>query len=134
MTIELLNKIKNELNKEIDEDSYEDTALEVFKSHINEIRKNDTNKLYVYMGTYMDDYNGNVVKVDRNSEYATYSLYKDIELNSTVSVEIHECDYFEQRNRVLTGNLDKIRKEFIVKSLEKDQEYSCEELIRRRGI
>ncbi len=134
MTIELLNKIKNELNKEIDEDSYEDTALEVFKSHINEIRKNDTNKLYVYMGTYMDDYNGNIVKVDRNSEYATYSLYKDIELNSTVSVEIHECDYFEQRNRVLTGNLDKIRKEFIVKSLDKGQEYSCEELIRRRGI
>lgn len=134
MTIELLNKIKNELNKEIDEDSYEDTALEVFKSHINEIRKNDTNKLYVYMGTYMDDYNGNVIKVDRNSEYATYSLYKDIELNSTVSVEIHECDYFEQRNRVLTGNLDKIRKEFIVKSLDKGQEYSCEELIRRRGI
>ena len=134
MTIELLNKIKNELNKEIDEDSYEDTALEVFKSHINEIRKNDTNKLYVYMGTYMDDYNGNIVKVDRNSEYATYSLYKDIELNSTISVEIHECDYFEQRNRVLTGNLDKIRKEFIVKSLDKGQEYSCEELIRRRGI
>lgn len=134
MTIELLNKIKNELNNEIDEDSYEDTALEVFKSHINEIRRNDTNKLYVYMGTYMDDYNGNVIKVDRNSEYATYSLYKDIELNSTISVEIHECDYFEQRNRVLTGNLDKIRKEFIVKSLEKDQEYSCEELIRRRGI
>ena len=134
MTIELLNKIKNELNKEIDEDSYEDTALEVFKSHINEIRKNDTNKLYVYMGTYMDDYNGNIVKVDRNSEYATYSLYKDIELNSTISVEIHECDYFEQRNRVLTGNLDKIRKEFIVKSLDKGQEYSREELIRRRGI
>lgn len=134
MTIELLQKIKKELSEKVNDEFYEDIALEVFKSHINEIRKKDTNKLYVYIGTYLDDYNGNITKVDRNSQFATYRLYEDIELNSIIPVEIHECDYFEQRNRVLIGNIDKIRKEFIIKSLEEGQEYSCEELIRRRGI
>ena len=135
MRTELLNRIRNEINSIVtDELEYDDIALEVFKSHIDEIRSIDTNKLYVYIGTYKDDYNGNIVEVDRNDYDASFSLYKDIESKSEISVEIHECDYFEKSNRVLYGNVDKIRKEFIVNALEKGQEYSSEDLINRRRI
>ena len=106
-------------------------VLNSFKYHLNEINAKDTNKIYVYKNTYLDDFTGCLKEVDRN-DFATYSVYQDIETETFTIVPACECDYFEQTHRVIAGNLDKVRTEFIVNAIDKGQEYSVERLLKRR--
>lgn len=119
-------------------------ASEIYYRYIHRIDRKDTNGIYVYLGTYRESYESDIVhcngdiKVGYNNPDAEYRLYQDLEQNSVITVPIKDCEEFEKSNRVIFPkgyNLCKkyyeIQKEFFTEAITNSEEEACKLLLRR---
>lgn len=81
-----------------------------YSNYLYGIDKEDTNKIYVYLGTYKysnssDGIRGydSDISVDYNSLDADYRIFNDIELRDcdSIIVPIEDCEDFEKDNRII---------------------------------
>lgn len=103
-----------------------------------------TSEIYVYLGTYKCSYDCDIVhsepdeQVSRNDESANYSLYRNIEFDSSMMINIRNREEFENnhtiiypdRNYFYIGrrvNFDKIQTEFARDLID----YGQEEAVKR---
>ncbi len=103
-----------------------------------------TNGIYVYLGTYKNSYDCDIVhcepdeQVDRDDDGANYSLYRNIEFDSSMMINIRNREEFENshtiiypdRNYLYYGrkvNFDKIQIEFARDCID----YGQEEAVKR---
>lgn len=122
-------------------------ASEIYYRYIHRIDKKDTNGIFVYLGTYRESYESDIVhcngdiKVGYNNPDAEYRLYQDLEQNSVITVPIKDCEEFEKNYIVIFPkgyNLCKryyeIQKEFFTEAITNSEEEACKLLLRRYDI
>ncbi len=102
-------------------DDIEKLFLNSFNRHLNDIDEKDTNKIFVYMGTFYVRYNGGFLRsalefqVNRDDPRAEYRKYHDLEQNHSLNIPIAKCDEFERDNDIIYNNSGRfydIRREF----------------------
>ena len=111
-----------------------------FKKFIEENDIKDTNGLYVYCGTYVEEccYNPEnfehekkYIRVKRNNPNASSRCYWDIEQDSPIGIPIEDCEEFEATHKVLSISLDAARGKFLDMSLQSGQEEAVKELYKK---
>lgn len=121
-------------------------ASEIYYRYIHRIDKKDTNGIFVYLGTYRESYESDIVhcnddiKVGYNNPNAEYRLYQDLEQHSVITVPIKDCEVFEKSNRVIFPkgyNLCKryyeIQKEFFTEAITNSEEEACKLILRKNN-
>ncbi len=115
---------------------------DTFKSRIYKIGKDETNKIFVETGTFMDgpkDYilGHQSILVNRNDPRADYRTYRDLEQVEEITVPIKQCDDFEKNNNIIeTDYYDardlyyQIRYQFITDMLENSQKESKDNIVK----
>lgn len=84
-----------------------DITLEIYRKYLYQIQENETNGIFVYLGTYRINDEIDIVhptrdyRVDYNSTDADYRLYGDIECSDNKIVPIKYCSQFEKENIIL---------------------------------
>ena len=103
--------------------SYDEESLvtSAFTSFVADIDSEDTNKIFVYCGSYSNS-GSDMIKEKASSEFAEYRKYIDIEQRDSFFVPVEECDEFEKDKTIIVGSLDHIRKTFIETCLKEGQE------------
>ena len=113
-------------------------------------RFNNTNKIYVYMGTYTGKYCNDIIHsnsciaVNRNDEDADYSLYVDLEkkLSDIQQINIKDREKFEENNNIIypkgviffskfKKEFFKLKEEFIKDMIENGQEKAVSKVLKR---
>lgn len=121
-------------NKEITD---QDIILSIYKKYIVQIKENDTNKIYVYMGTYIQDYYDQSEcsfdkEVDMNNPNATHRIYRNLEGLLEKCIKIEDCDVFEKNNIVLfVDDFYEIEKEFLSTSVKENQEKAIQKVLKK---
>lgn len=87
-----------EFDKKTDED--------LLHSAITSVIINDTNNIYVYMGSYIKSNGSSDCRVKKDDPQADYRLYRNLELMAyqegyEISVPINECKNFEEKYMVI---------------------------------
>ena len=111
-----------------------------YRQHSSEILSEDTNGLYVYMGTFM--YNpktgGYEIRVQEDDPKADYRKYWDIELGTVTCVSVSDSEEFEMKHSIIrTSELNEmnifrqIQNEFIKNAIEKDQETAVKLIMKK---
>lgn len=121
-------------------------ASEIYYRYIHRIDKKDTNGIFVYLGTYRESYESDIVhcngdiKVGYNNPDAEYRLYQDLEQNSVITVPIKDCEEFEKSNKVIFPkgyNLCKryyeIQKDFFIEAITSSEEEACKLILRKNN-
>lgn len=121
-------------------------ASEIYYRYVHRIDKKDTNGIFVYLGTYRESYESDIVhcngdiKVGYNNPDAEYRLYQDLEQNSVITVPIKDCEEFEKSNRVIFPkgyNLCKryyeIQKKFFAEAITNSEEEACKLILRKNN-
>lgn len=114
------------------------------RRHLSEIKENEANGIYVYLGTYqysseIDIIHGSRdIRVDYDSPYANYRIYWDIEQFAAENIPISQCKQFENEHTIINPKsyfkekeYYKIQKEFFNKAVKSNQE-SAKKLILRK--
>lgn len=119
----------------IDRRTKRDILVRLLRKHRDDIELEDTNGVYVYLGTYREKNNfyedgPEDIKVDFHDESASYSLYKNIEVDKEILISIDERDYFESSVRLITGNYELLQKEFMGMAVKKGQDYAAKRLVK----
>ena len=119
----------------IDRRTKSDILLRLLKRHEKEIEK-DTNRIYVYLGTYRekDDFyesGPEDIQVPYDDKNASYSLYKDLEVDREVLISMDERNWFESRFDIVAGDYRMLQKEFIITALRKGQEKAAKQIVKR---
>lgn len=119
----------------IDRRTKGDILLRLLRKHRDEIRLEDTNGIYVYMGTYREKNNfyedgPEDIRVSFDDESAVYSVYKNLEHDREVLVSIDGRDYFESKVKIVTGNYELLQKEFIVAAVKNGQDYAAKRIVK----
>lgn len=117
-----------------------------YSSYVYKINENETNKIYVYLGTYKysEDYDiyraTPDIRVDYNSKDANYREYRDIEDTFSKTINIKQCEKFEKENIIINPPTPtrykereyyQIQKEFFIKAIKKDQESAKKYILRK---
>lgn len=118
--------------------------LSFYHNYIYKIQKQETNGIYVYLGTYKYNHEIDIVhgssdnRVEYNSKKADYRIYKNIEQNLDASIARNECNNFEKEHIIIypEDGLNileyyKIRDDFFVKAIKTNQE-SAKKLILKK--
>lgn len=116
----------------------------VYYRYLNSISASDTNKIYVYLGTYKSSQESDVehgpsdIRVSYQDPKAEYRIFQDIELNSQIVLPISECRRFESSNKIiylfgyrLWSKYYEIQKEFFTTSVKSSQEEACKLILRK---
>ena len=122
--LELIGQDKN--NEVIVNETYEQIIKRIYRKYLYQINEEDTNKIYVYIGTYKytDSYDCEHYdeKVCYNHVCADYRIYADIEQTGYVNLPILKCKKFEENNIIIDPKsflkekeYYKIQTEFFVK-------------------
>lgn len=119
-------------------------ASEIYYRYIHRIDKEDTNGIFVCLGTYKESYESDVVhcngdiRVGYHNPDAKYRLYQDLEQHSVITVPIKACEEFEKSHIVIFPkgyNLCKkyyeMQKEFFAEAITNTEEEACELLLRK---
>lgn len=106
-----------------------------YRKYLSEINENETNGIYVYIGTYSYSHEVDVVhgssdeKVDYNDPKADYRVYFDIEQLFSKSILISECEQFEKQYIIINPKTClkekeyyEIQKKFFVKAVMTNQD------------
>ncbi len=91
------------------------TELDIVDLTIDNVTINSPSNIYVYYGTYSEDYNNNPFLIEKDSPYAKYRTYANIEKPFDVAlkdVPITWSAEFEKRNIVLYPENEKDFKEY----------------------
>lgn len=126
------------------ETNEESLVEKAYYSLIRSINEKDTNKIYVYLGTYKSSYESDVIhgsndiRVDYNDPTSEYRMFQDIELDSQIIIPIDKCKDFESSNKIiylkgyrLWGKYYSIQKEFFKESFKNGQEEACKLILRK---
>ena len=79
----------------------------VYYRYTYSINEEDTNKIYVYLGTYKDSLDSDIVhgsnrmKVHYNDPKSEYRIFQDIELDSQIILPISKCEEFERTHKII---------------------------------
>lgn len=119
----------------IDRRTKRDILVRLLRKHRDEIKLEDTNGIYVYMGTYREKNNfyedgPEDIRVSFDDESASYSLYKNLEVDRDILISIDERDFFESSVRLITGNYEMLQKEFISMAVKKGQDYAAKQMVK----
>lgn len=105
-----------------------------YRSYLSEIKENETNGIYVYVGTYSYSKEANIVhdsdeRVNYSDPNANYRIYFDIEQLCSQNIPISECEQFEKNHIVINPKTYlkeqeyyKIQKQFFIKAVMTNQE------------
>lgn len=83
---------------------YDNTLMDIA---ISSIRLTEPSNIYVYIGTYKESYEVDIVHggsdyiVNYNDPQASYSLYKDIETTEYKHIRINQRKQFEESNTII---------------------------------
>ncbi|MBQ1813060.1 MAG: hypothetical protein II119_03860 [Bacilli bacterium] len=119
----------------IDRRTKKDILVRLLRKHRDEIKLEDTNGIYVYMGTYREKNNfyedgPEDIRVSYDDESAVYSVYKNIEHDREVLVSVDGRDYFESKVKIVTGNYEMLQKEFISMAVKNGQDYATKRIVK----
>ena len=122
----------------------DDIIASIYSSYVYRIRENETNGLYVYLGTYryndeMDIVHGsNDYRVSYDSPNADYRLYQNIEQWGCEQVLIKKCEEFEKTHTIINPKIAfsnkafyEIQSDFFVRAI-KDNQKSAKKMILRK--
>lgn len=117
------------------EQTDEDIIGELFRNSLNEIDIEDTNNIYVYMGTYKKE-NEEDIKVSNDDPNASFKCYSNIELSYNLKIPIDLCEEFEKENDVIyIDNPEKayfdIQEEFVVKAIKTTQRRAKRHILKK---
>lgn len=127
------------------------TDSDLLYSSLCSVRINETNNIYVYMGTFEKSYEcdiehgANDYRVNKDDPNADYRIYRNLELMSyqdeyEVEVEIHDCEKFEQEHIVIYPQgtclydqyYNQLRNEFFETAISESQETAVERVLAKR--
>ena len=120
-------KEKNLSDKEI--------ISKIYPKYLYEIKENETNNIYIYLGTYMYSneidivHGSNDTRVEYNSQNADYRTYLNLEHQFAKNIPIAQCPNFEKNNIIInpstffkTKAYYDIQKDFFYKATIENQE------------
>lgn len=87
--------------------SIEDIILKIYYKYLHMIQADETNSIFVYLGTYQYNYDidvvhsSNDIRVEYNSNNACYREFQDIEQPFPICVPIDKCEEFENKHNVI---------------------------------
>ncbi len=118
------------------DDAILDTLVE---EAISQSLLNDTNNIYFYAGTFMND-GETTWQVPKNSSKAQYDLYLNVENCRKVEIPITERSNFEKENHIVSfyktyptmNDFESIHHEFFKSSINEDQETACQRVLNRK--
>lgn len=115
-----------------------------YRRHLYKIKENETNGLYVYLGTYQNSHEidivhgGNDIRVNYDSKKADYRIYQDIEQSFSEIIHISKCEQFEKDHTIINPKMYlgkntfyDIQKEFFVRAVKVNQE-SAKKLVLKK--
>lgn len=122
----------------------DDIIASIYYRYLYQIKDEDTNDLYVYMGTYK--YNDEIdivhasrdIRVSYDDIRANYRLYRNIEKSGCEQILINRCEEFERTHTIINPRVvcyDKkfyeIQKDFFIRAV-KDNQKSAKRMILRK--
>lgn len=121
--------------------SDEEIINSIYRKYLPEIKENETNGIFVYIGTYRYSHELDLIhgstddRVDYNDPKANYRIYFDIEQLFSNTISITDCEQFEKEHIVIypqtylkEKEYYKIQKQFFIKAVLTNQE-SAKKLI-----
>lgn len=117
-----------------------DIIMSIYKKYANQIEETETNNIYIYAGTYkISEYTieeleeGYPFELESviNDLKATHRYYYNLEGLFSVSVNIDECQEFEQTHIVIYGNFYKLQQDFIITAVKESQEKAVSKILKR---
>ena len=121
-----------------------DIITSFYHTYLYKIKKDETNNIYVYLGTYRNNdeidiiHGSNDFKVDYNSPNASYRIYRNIEYPYGESIPISMCDEFEKKHIIIKPNTYlkekayyEIQKDFFIESVKTNQESAKQKILRK---
>lgn len=122
----------------------DDIIASIYSKYLYLIKENETNGLYVYLGTYKysDEidivHGGRDYRVAYDSLDADYRVYQNLELWSSNHVLINKCDEFERTHTIINSRIafnDKtfyqIQRDFFIRAIKVDQESAKKMVLRK---
>lgn len=118
--------------------------LSYYSYYLREIREDDTNKIYVYLGTF--EYNNEIdivhgsrdFRVKDDSEDADYKVYRNIESDYSMDIPIEKCEEFEKNNIIIRPKTYlngkeyyNIRDDFFIKAIKTNQEIAKKMILKK---
>ncbi len=107
-------------------------------SYIYKNGKNNTNKIYFYYGTFVENKDGGIgYQVNYRNKYAKTRLYYDIENMWPIQVGIEESKEFEANNTIIGTHygsrmdVNYIQKEFLLEAVEHGQEVAKAKILKK---
>ena len=109
----------DEFGKKTDED--------LLHSSLCSVRINETNNIYVYIGTFQKNYEYDIehgspdYRVNKNDPNADYRIYRNLELMAyqdayEIEVQIDDCEKFEQEHIVIYPKKTSLYNQFFLKT------------------
>lgn len=140
--LKLINLLDGDL-KEI-KSSDKEIITSFYHHYLSKIEKEDTNNIYVYLGTYKNNDEIDVVhgstdfRVNYNSKDANYRIYKNIEYPYVQSIPISMCDEFEKNHIVIKPKsyfkereYYEIQKDFFTHAIKTNQESAKKMILKK---
>lgn len=133
MKKEILEQIRRELEVlKLNGRYSKEEILNVFKKYLNNISDEETNHIYMYMGSFKEGKNGKQIFEEKDSSEKDFSCYKNIEMFRETKIRREFSEEFEQNNTILVPEeyskdysyeeeYLKKQREFIEKSLQTSQ-------------
>ena len=103
------------------------TDDDLLYSSLCSVRINETNNIYVYMGTFQKNYECDIehgstdYRVNKHDPDANYRIYRNLELMSyqdayEIEVQIEDCEKFEQGHIVIYPKKTSLYNQFFLKT------------------
>ena len=140
--LKLINLIDGDLKQINLSDS--DIITSFYHTYLYKIQKDETNNIYVYLGTYKNNdeidivHGSNDFKVNYNSSDANYRIYKNIEYPYVQSIPISMCDEFEKNHIVIKPKsyfkereYYEIQKDFFTYAIKTNQESAKKMILKK---
>lgn len=114
-----------------------DIIFETYKKHIKSILPEETNQIFVYLGTYKpnnskDEFDSFDIETELNDPNASYRRYADLEGLWEEQVPIEKCEEFEKSHTVIYDDYNKLLKEFLISSICDSQDKAVSRILRRK--
>ena len=132
---------EKELREKVKKEALSSYFIERF---IYNIKQNETNKIYVYLGTYKYTDEIDIVHsaVDERTKYndpkANYRMYRDLEQYDTLILSIKDSSVFEKENIIIKPNsiflereYYKIQEEFFDEILKSNQKKAKKRILNK---
>lgn len=123
------------------EKTEEQIIMEIYKKYQRFIEQEDTNRIYVYVSTYMpseysveeiDEGAPLQIEVPYDDPNATHRYYYNLEGLYVEEINIEEQKEFEQTHTVLyVDNFWELQQDFIVTSVRESQEKSLSKILKK---